>query len=225
MSLTPFVSASWAQLVDPATGYLDAVRRELSPAKSPSERWQFDLMSIAFDRPKYSESECERFGLSLAAPIKPTLRQIIFDDRDPPSISDVREQEIYSGETLLPTRAGTIIVDGAPRMVRAELGPCVGLAPFERGWRAANLWGDSVEFVIERGCVTITVRLAEDSLPSSWARAPVSFDAPPKARVSFVEPAVAKKVTVKSRADVEAFYELAQIDAPNVAVGAPQTLF
>ncbi len=225
MSLVPYVSSSWAQLVDPANGYLEAVRRDLSVSTSPSERWHFELVSIAFDRPRYSESDCERFGLSLAAPIKPTIRQLIYDEQDPPSLQEVREQEMYSGETLLPTRGGTILVDGAPRMVRAELGPCVGLAPFERGWRAANIWGDCVEFVSEKGGVAITVRLAEDSLPSSWARAPVSFDVPPKARASFVEPALPKKVTVKSRADVEAFFELVQIDAPNVAVGAPQALF
>jgi hypothetical protein len=225
MSLTPYVSASWAQLLDASNGYLEAIRRELSPAISPSERWHFELVSIAFDRPRYSETECERFGLSLAAPIKPTLRQIVYDDRDPPSIQDIREQEIYSGESLLPTRAGCVLVDGAPRVVRAELGPCLGLAPFERGWRAGNIWGDAVEFVREKGGVAITVRLADDSLPSSWAREPVSFDAPPKARVPFIEPALPPTVTVKSRADIEAFFALAQIDAPNIAVGAPQSLF
>ena len=62
----------------------------------------------------------------VAAPIKVTLRLIVFDvdeETEARSIRDVKEQEVYLGEIPLMTSNGSFIINGTERVV-------VSAAPF-----------------------------------------------------------------------------------------------
>ncbi|MGD0838461.1 MAG: DNA-directed RNA polymerase subunit beta, partial [Polyangia bacterium] len=76
------------------------------------------------DRPKYDVDECRQRGMTFAAPIKVTVRLVIWDtneDTGSQSIRDVKEQEVFFGEIPLMTDNGTFIINGTERVVVSQL--------------------------------------------------------------------------------------------------------
>ncbi len=62
--------------------------------------------------------------MTFAAPIKVTLRLIVFDvdeQTEARSIRDVKEQEVYLGEIPLMTSNGSFIINGTERVVVSQL--------------------------------------------------------------------------------------------------------
>ena len=62
--------------------------------------------------------------MTFAAPVKVTLRLIVFDvdeETEARSIRDVKEQEVYLGEIPLMTKNGSFIVNGTERVVVSQL--------------------------------------------------------------------------------------------------------
>lgn len=219
-----FVRRSYDQLLNTREGYLERALRDVRIIRSDSGKWEMILREVNIERPRYGERECALRGLSLASLIKPTVQQIIYDDNAPPAIENIREQELYSGEMPLPTSAGTLVIDGAPRVVRGELGPCVGFAPFDRGWRYGNEWGDCLEFVAAKDGVQLTYRLAEDSISAMWTGEPPAMVAKGK-RTSLEEPALPAKLVIRTRADIEDFLGRYPLPPSSQTVIAPQSLF
>ena len=63
-------------------------------------------------------------GLTYAAPLRATLRLIVFDideDTQTPSIKDIKEQEVYMGDIPLMTNNGTFIFNGTERVVVSQM--------------------------------------------------------------------------------------------------------
>ena len=132
--------------------------------------------------------------------IELTLRQLVFEDSG--HIQDIREQALYSGEAALDTTVGTVLIDGAHRIIRSELGPCVGFAPFARGWRCGNIWGDCMEFVPVAQGVQVRVQLAEDSLASAWSRQTVARLGQGRTKVTVAEPKVSRALAPRTSAEL-----------------------
>lgn len=219
-----YIRRSYDQLRDTDAGYLARALREVGGIRSDSRRWEILMRELRFDRARFGERECVLRGLSWVAPLKLTAQQIVYGDDEPRSIQDVREQEMYSGEAPLATDAGTLLIDGAHRVVRGELGACVGFAPFERGWRFANIWGDCLEFVALDGGVEIHCRLADDSVSALWTGEPPTFE--PKGKKSALrEPAVPENVIVRTREDIQNFLGRYPLPTTSRAVIAPSSLF
>jgi DNA-directed RNA polymerase subunit beta len=62
------------------------------------------------EEPKYDVDECQQRGLTYAAPLKVTLRLVVWDideDTQARSIRDIKEQEVYMGDMPLMTPNGT----------------------------------------------------------------------------------------------------------------------
>ena len=62
--------------------------------------------------------------MTFAAPVKVTLRLIVFDvdeETEARSVRDVKEQEVYLGEIPLMTVNGSFIVNGTERVVVSQL--------------------------------------------------------------------------------------------------------
>jgi DNA-directed RNA polymerase subunit beta len=63
--------------------------------------------------------------MTYAAPLKVVIRLVVWDKGDeegmPPSIRDVKEQEVYFGEIPLQTADGTFIINGTERVVVSQL--------------------------------------------------------------------------------------------------------
>ena len=62
--------------------------------------------------------------MTYAAPLRATLRLIVFDndeDSQTPSIKDIKEQEVYVGDIPLMTNNGTFIFNGTERVVVSQM--------------------------------------------------------------------------------------------------------
>jgi len=73
---------------------------------------------------KYYVDECLQRGMTYEAPIKITVRLVVYDvdkDTDAKNIRDIKEQEIYFGTIPLMTDNGTFIINGTERVVVSQL--------------------------------------------------------------------------------------------------------
>jgi DNA-directed RNA polymerase subunit beta len=74
--------------------------------------------------PKFDVEECRQRDLTYAAPLKVTLRLIVFDideDTGAKSIKDIKEQSVYMGDMPLMTDNGTFIVNGTERVIVSQM--------------------------------------------------------------------------------------------------------
>src|SRR5678809_29783 len=99
---------------------LQAVFRSVFPIKDFNGTSELVFVSYNLEKPKYDVEECRQRGMTYAAPIKVTLRLIVFDvdeEKESRSIRDVKEQEVYLGEIPLMTANGSFIINGTERVV------------------------------------------------------------------------------------------------------------
>ena len=81
-------------------------------------------MKYTFEPPKYDVDECRQRGMTFAAPLKVTLRLIVFDvdpDTGARSVKDIKEQDVYMGDMPLMTDNGTFIVNGTERVIVSQM--------------------------------------------------------------------------------------------------------
>ena len=72
---------------------------------SPTPR-MLEFVSYEFEPPKYDVDECRQRGMTYAAPLKVTLRLIVFDvdeETGAKSVKDIKEQDVYMGDIPLMT--------------------------------------------------------------------------------------------------------------------------
>ncbi len=103
---------------------LQGVFKSVFPIKDFSETSSIEFVSYVLDKPKYDVDECRQRGMTFAAPIKVTVRLVIWDtneDTGSQSIRDVKEQEVFFGEIPLMTDNGTFIINGTERVVVSQL--------------------------------------------------------------------------------------------------------
>src|SRR5450631_2810707 len=103
---------------------LQGVFKSVFPIKDFSETSSLEFVSYTLDKPKYDVDECRQRGMTFAAPIKVTVRLVIWDtneDTGSQSIRDVKEQEVFFGEIPLMTDNGTFIINGTERVVVSQL--------------------------------------------------------------------------------------------------------
>ncbi|MEE9610083.1 MAG: DNA-directed RNA polymerase subunit beta, partial [Desulfatiglandales bacterium] len=83
-----------------------------------------EFVKYNFEDIKYSENECLNKGMTYEAPLKLTVRLLVFDTdvKDgTKSIRDIKEQEIYFGTIPVMTGRGTFIINGTERVVVSQL--------------------------------------------------------------------------------------------------------
>jgi DNA-directed RNA polymerase subunit beta len=103
---------------------LQGVFKSVFPIKDFSETSSLEFVSYNLEKPKYDEDECRARGMTYAAPIKVTIRLVVWDvneETGAQSIRDVKEQEVYFGEIPLMTENGTFIINGTERVVVSQL--------------------------------------------------------------------------------------------------------
>ena len=72
---------------------------------SPRPR-MLEFVRYEFEPPKYDVEECQQRGMTYAAPLKVTLRLIVFDideETGAKSVKDIKEQDVYMGDIPLMT--------------------------------------------------------------------------------------------------------------------------
>ena len=74
--------------------------------------------------PKYDVDECQQRGMTYAAPLKVTLRLIVFEidqETGAKSVKDIKEQDVYMGDMPLMTANGTFVVNGTERVIVSQM--------------------------------------------------------------------------------------------------------
>ena len=103
---------------------LENVFRSVFPISDFSETSTIEYISYSFDEPKFDTDECIQRGLTYAAPLKVTLRLIVFDvdeETQAKSVKDVKEQDVYMSDLPLMTDNGTFIINGTERVVVSQM--------------------------------------------------------------------------------------------------------
>jgi DNA-directed RNA polymerase subunit beta len=102
---------------------LERVFNEIFPITDVNEKFSLEFVSYALGEPKYAMEECIERDMTYAAPLKATLRLVVWEDveegdRRP---KDIIEKEVYLGELPLLTDLGTFIINGSERVIVSQL--------------------------------------------------------------------------------------------------------
>ncbi|SMF84253.1 DNA-directed RNA polymerase subunit beta [Tistlia consotensis] len=103
---------------------LQEVFKSVFPIKDFSGRAELQFVSYELEEPKYDVEECQQRGMTFAAPLKVTLRLVVWDvdeDTGSRSIRDIKEQDVYMGDMPLMTPNGTFIVNGTERVIVSQM--------------------------------------------------------------------------------------------------------
>ncbi|MCK5779127.1 MAG: DNA-directed RNA polymerase subunit beta, partial [Rhodospirillales bacterium] len=103
---------------------IQEVFKSVFPIKDFSERGTLEFVSYEFEDPKYDVEECQQRGMTYAAPLKVTLRLVVWDideETGARSIRDVKEQDVYMGDMPLMTAKGTFVVNGTERVIVSQM--------------------------------------------------------------------------------------------------------
>src|SRR5437588_1266076 len=103
---------------------LQEVFKSVFPIRDFSERAQLEFVRYELETPKYDTDECQQRGITYAAPLKVTLRLVVWDvdeDTGSRSIRDIKEQDVYMGDMPLMTRTATFIINGTERVIVSQM--------------------------------------------------------------------------------------------------------
>jgi len=111
----------------PADGYvsgLEKTLRSVFPIRDFAGTAELDFVNYELEEPKYDVDECRQRGMTFAAPMRVTLRLIVFEvdpDTEARSVLDIKEQDVYMGDMPLMTENGTFIVNGTERVIVSQM--------------------------------------------------------------------------------------------------------
>jgi DNA-directed RNA polymerase subunit beta len=101
---------------------LHAALKSVFPITSYSGNAALEYVGYKLGDPVFDERECRNRGLSYGAPLRVTVRLVIYDrESSTKAIKYVKEQEVYLGEIPLMTDNGTFIVNGTERVIVSQL--------------------------------------------------------------------------------------------------------
>ncbi len=116
------------QMKEPAGGRiadgLQAVFKSVFPITDFSGQAMLEFVRYEFEPPKFDVDECQQRGMTYAAPLKVTLRLIVFEidpDTQARSVKDIKEQDVYMGDIPLMTLNGTFVVNGTERVIVSQM--------------------------------------------------------------------------------------------------------
>src|ERR1700674_3081913 len=110
--------------VDRRDDGLQTVFKSVFPISDFSGTSMLEFVRYEFEPPKYDVDECRQRGMTYAAPLKVTLRLIVFDvdpETQAKSVKDIKEQDVYMGDIPLMTMNGTFIVNGTERVIVSQM--------------------------------------------------------------------------------------------------------
>jgi DNA-directed RNA polymerase subunit beta len=94
------------------------------PIKDFNETAVLEFVRYELEKPKYDVEECMQRDMTYSAPLKVTLRLIVFDvdeDTGAKSVKDIKEQDVFMGDMPLMTPDGTFIVNGTERVIVSQM--------------------------------------------------------------------------------------------------------
>ena len=103
---------------------IKGVFQSVFPIKDFNETAVLEFVSYELEKPKYDVEECMQRDMTYSAPLKVTLRLIVFDideDTGAKSVKDIKEQDVFMGDMPLMTPNGTFIVNGTERVIVSQM--------------------------------------------------------------------------------------------------------
>ena len=110
-----------------ADGYvsgLEKTLRSVFPIRDFAGTAELDFVHYELENPKFDIDECRQRGITYAAPMRVTLRLIVFEidaDTEAKSVLDIKEQDVYMGDMPLMTGNGTFIINGTERVIVSQM--------------------------------------------------------------------------------------------------------
>ena len=103
---------------------IQGVFQSVFPIKDFNETATLEFVKYELEKPKYDVEECQARDMTYAAPLKVTLRLIVFDvdeDTGAKSVKDIKEQDVFMGDMPLMTPNGTFVVNGTERVIVSQM--------------------------------------------------------------------------------------------------------
>ncbi|OUS37664.1 DNA-directed RNA polymerase subunit beta [Rhodobacterales bacterium 56_14_T64] len=103
---------------------IKGVFQSVFPIKDFNETSVLEFVKYDLEKPKYDVEECMQRDMTYAAPLKVTLRLIVFDideDTGAKSVKDIKEQDVFMGDMPLMTPNGTFVVNGTERVIVSQM--------------------------------------------------------------------------------------------------------
>ncbi len=100
------------------------VFQSVFPIKDFNETSVLEFVKYELEAPKYDVEECQQRDMTYAAPLKVTLRLIVFEvdeDTGAKSVKDIKEQDVFMGDMPLMTKNGTFVVNGTERVIVSQM--------------------------------------------------------------------------------------------------------
>ena len=103
---------------------IKGVFQSVFPIKDFHESSLLEFVDYQLEQPKYDVEECMQRDMTYSAPLKVTLRLIVFDvneDTGARSVKDIKEQDVFMGDMPLMTPNGTFVVNGTERVIVSQM--------------------------------------------------------------------------------------------------------
>jgi len=103
---------------------LHGALKSVFPIMSYSGAAELDYVDYRLGTPTFNVKECQLRGMTYAAPLRVTVKLIIYDKeskKTPKPVKEIKEQEIYMGEIPLMTDNGTFVINGTERVIVSQL--------------------------------------------------------------------------------------------------------
>jgi len=105
---------------------LQAAFKSVFPIESFNGSAALEFVKYRLGTPTFDVRECQQRGIIYAAPLRVTMRLVIYNKEEGKStgsktVKEVKEQEVYLGDMPLMTDNGTFVINGTERVVVAQL--------------------------------------------------------------------------------------------------------
>ena len=108
---------------DRAKTGLQGAFESVFPIVSYSGHVELQFVDYTLGKPVFDVKECQLRGTTYAAPLRVTLRLVIYDKNSKKKVTpkEVKEQEVYMGEMPMMTDNGTFVINGTERVIVSQL--------------------------------------------------------------------------------------------------------
>jgi DNA-directed RNA polymerase subunit beta len=103
---------------------LEKTLKSVFPISDFAGTASLEFVRYELEDPKYDTEECRQRSMTYAAPLRVTLRLIVFEvdpETEAKSVLDIKEQDVYMGDMPLMTENGTFIVNGTERVIVSQM--------------------------------------------------------------------------------------------------------
>ncbi len=103
---------------------LEQVMKSIFPINDFAGTSTLEFVSYVLENPKYDTDECMQRDMTFAAPLRVTLRLIVWivdEQTGAREIKGIKEQDVYFGEVPLMTNHGTFIINGTERVIVSQM--------------------------------------------------------------------------------------------------------